>query len=128
MQWASSTVTKHTLMCRSLVQNSSDDSRSGDTYKILTAPKTQFSSVARISSWVSPVCMAAAAMLRRLRFITWSFMRAMSGVITMHTPVMVSAGTWNVIDLPPPVGMSPSVSRPLLMLSIISRCMPRKPA
>ena len=61
---------------------------------------------------------------RRLR--TWSFIKAMSGVMTRHKPGRASAGTWKVMDLPPPVGISPSVSFPLPMLRMMSSCIPRK--
>ena len=81
----------------------------------------QFSSVASISSCPMLLFTNAADMPSRRRFATWSFIRAMSGVITMHTPFIAIAGTWNVIDLPPPVGISPMVSLPEPMLSMISR-------
>jgi hypothetical protein len=44
----------------------------------------------------------------------------MSGVITRHIPSAARAGTWNVIDLPPPVGISARVSFPEAILKIIS--------
>ena len=46
--------------------------------------------------------------------------------MTRQTPSCAKAGTWKVMDLPPPVGIKPNVSLPLPTLSIISRCMPRK--
>ena len=70
--------------------------------------------------------MAAALMPFFLRCATWSFINAMSGVMTMHTPSMASAGTWKVMLLPPPVGMRPRVSLPWQMLSMMSFCMPLK--
>ena len=39
---------------------------------------------------------------------------------------MASAGTWNVSDLPPPVGISPRVSCPLLTDVMISGCISLK--
>ena len=54
--------------------------------------------------------MAVARIFRRRRFSTWSFISAMSGVITKQVPSIMSAGTWNVMLLPPPVGMRPRVS------------------
>ena len=84
-------------------------------------------SMAVIISWrFMPEWMAAARMPRASRCCTWSFIKAIKGVMTMHVPSQAKAGTWNVIDLPPPVGISPRVSRPAEMLSMMSRCMPRK--
>ena len=73
-----------------------------------------------MSSCFMPLYMAAALMPLRRRLNTWSFIRAISGVMTIHVPSMASAGTWKVMLLPPPVGISPNVSCPLLMLSMIS--------
>ena len=42
----------------------------------------------------------------------------------MQTPFMARADTWNVMLLPPPVGMRPKVSRPALMLSMTCRYAP----
>ena len=39
----------------------------------------------------------------------------------MQTPSMAIAGTWKVMLLPPPVGISPKVSRPRPMDSMMSR-------
>ena len=39
---------------------------------------------------------------------------------------MVMAGTWKVSDLPPPVGISASVSRPAATLRMMSPCNGRK--
>ena len=57
---------------------------------------------------------------------TWSFISAIRGVMTRHKPSFANAGTWKVMDLPPPVGISPSVSCPSPMLRMMSSCMPRK--
>ena len=46
--------------------------------------------------------------------------------MTRHTPSWANAGTWKVMDFPPPVGISPKVSFPEPILSIISFCIPRK--
>ena len=126
MQWASSTVIRLTFMWPSFLRNSSEESLSGDTYSIFTPPKMAFSSVAMTSACIMPEYTAAALMPLLRRLSTWSFIKAMSGVITKHTPGIDRAGTWNVTDLPPPVGISPRVSLPAQTLSIISRCMPRK--
>ena len=40
----------------------------------------------------------------------WGRRRAIRGVITKHNPGCAKAGTWKVMDLPPPVGINPSVS------------------
>jgi len=104
----------------------SEASLSGDTYSIFTPPKMVLSKVTRMSSRDIPECMHAARMLRSLRCSTWSRISAMSGVTTRHTPVWHSAGTWKHIDFPPPVGMSPRVSRLSRMLLMMSVCMPRK--
>lgn len=64
--------------------------------------------------------MAAACMPLFFKLATWSFIKAMSGVITMVIPSSARAGTWNVTLFPPPVGISPSVSLPVVMLSMIS--------
>lgn len=79
-----------------------------------------------VASRPMPEWMAAARMPLRRRLATWSFIRAMSGVTTTQTPSAASAGTWKVMDLPPPVGMRPSVSWPLPMLCMMGSCMPRK--
>lgn len=42
------------------------------------------------------------------------------GVMTIVTPFIASAGTWKVIDFPPPVGIKPSVSCPAPIDSMIS--------
>ena len=57
---------------------------------------------------------------------TWFFIKAISGVTTRHSPSMAMVGTWKVMLLPPPVGMSPNVSWPEAMLLMMSSCMPRK--
>jgi hypothetical protein len=49
-------------------------------------------------------------------------MREMSGVITRHNPSIAIAGTWKVIDLPPPVGNSAKVSLPSRTDWMISSC------
>ncbi len=54
--------------------------------------------------WHQPECLVL------LRCCTWSFIRAMRGVMTIHTPSLTKAGTWKVMDLPPPVGIRPRVS------------------
>jgi hypothetical protein len=59
---------------------------------------------------------------RALSRFTWSFIRAIRGVITRQIPSLTSAGTWNVIDFPPPVGISPRVSFPSAIDLIISSC------
>ena len=112
MQWASSTVMKLTFMCFSLMRNCSVDSLSGDTYNKVTPPSTALSRIFSISALCMLLYMAYAFTPLWRRCSTWSFIRAMSGVTTMHTPSMAMAGTWNVIDLPPPVGISPRVSFP----------------
>ena len=53
-------------------------------------------------------------------------MRAINGVMTRQSPSLASAGTWKVMDFPPPVGISPKVSRPSVMLLMISSWIPRK--
>ena len=52
--------------------------------------------------------------------------KAISGVITRQIPSIVIAGTWKVIDLPPPVGIRPSVSFPAQTERMISSCKGRK--
>ena len=126
MQWASSTVMKLTFMCLNFVRKKGEESRSGDKYKNFMSPKIQLSRIFTCSLCVCSEDMAYAGMESLRRCSTWSFIRDMSGVMTMHTPSIARAGTWNVMDLPPPVGISPRVSCPDPMLSIISRCIPRK--
>ena len=70
--------------------------------------------------------MAAAGILFASRCATWSFINAMSGVITTQIPSMAMAGTWKQIDLPPPVGNNAKVSRPATTASTISSCNGRK--
>lgn len=86
----------------------------------------QLSSIRSCSSCLMPECTAAAFMPRIRSCETWSFISATSGVMTMHSPSIAITGTWKHIDLPPPVGIRPKVSRPAMTLSMISRCMLRK--
>ena len=86
----------------------------------------QFSSAVTISEWVMPEFTDVAFIPLRRRPFTWSFISAISGVTTMHTPCIAIAGTWKVMLLPPPVGIRPRVSCPAPMLSMMSFCMPRK--
>ena len=53
-------------------------------------------------------------------------MSAMSGETTSVTPGRSSAGSWKQSDLPPPVGMMASVSRPEATASTISAWPGRK--
>ena len=46
------------------------------------------------------------------RASTWSFIRAMRGDTTTQVPALTTAGIWKHTDLPPPVGMSTTVSLP----------------
>ena len=46
----------------------------------------------------------------------------MSGEITSTVPGMSFAGSWNVSDLPAPVGITPMQSRPETTASMILRC------
>jgi hypothetical protein len=59
---------------------------------------------------------------RRTSASTWSFISEMSGEITSTGPGSILAGTWNVSDLPAPVGMTPMQSRPASTVSMIFRC------
>ena len=56
--------------------------------------------------------MAAAAMPRARNASTWFFMSAMSGDTTTVVPGRSSAGSWKQSDLPEPVGMTATRSRP----------------
>ena len=49
-------------------------------------------------------------------------------LITRQIPGFANAGTWKVMDLPPPVGISANVSCPDRMLSITSACPGRNPS
>ena len=60
------------------------------------------------------------------RASTWSFIRAMRGETTMQVPSETTAGIWKHTDLPPPVGMSTTVSFPSSTCWMISPCMGRK--
>ena len=70
--------------------------------------------------------MKAARMPRFCRWATWSFINATSGLMTRQMPGRAKAGTWKVMDLPPPVGISASVSVPANTLRITSSCPGRK--
>ena len=72
-----------------------------------------------------PAWMANALTPRAWRFCTWSFISAMSGVMTSATPSRMSPGTWKHTDLPPPVGRMASTSRPSSASRMISSCMGR---
>ena len=80
-------------MCRSFFLKKSEDKRSGDTYNNLISPNMQLSSV-EITSWRDIPEWIATAVIDFLRkFCTWSFINAMSGVITIHVPSINKAGT-----------------------------------
>src|SRR5882724_5588533 len=55
-----------------------------------------------------------------LSFVNWSSMSASRGETTIVGPSSTSAGSWYVSDLPLPVGMTASVSRPASTDSMIS--------
>ena len=57
---------------------------------------------------------------------TWSRISAISGEMTTVSPLWRSAGSWKQSDLPPPVGMMASTSRPARMAATISSCPGRK--
>ena len=61
-----------------------------------------------------------------IRLSTWSFIRDISGDTTIVIPLNTMAGTWNVMDFPPPVGRRPSVSIPERTDKIISSWSGRK--
>ncbi|CDD13279.1 unknown [Parabacteroides merdae CAG:48] len=101
-------------------------SRSGETYRNLYCPETQFSNSATISCRPMPEYTAVALIPTRRRLSTWSRIKAISGVMTRQIPSIANAGTWKVTDLPPPVGIRPSVSLPAQTEWIISSCRGRK--
>ena len=52
----------------------------------------------------------------------WSSIKLNKGMITIETPESVTADSWKVRLLPPPVGIRAIVSNPLFVAFIISRC------
>ena len=56
----------------------------------------------------------------RSRWLTWSFIKATSGLMTRQMPGRAKAGTWKVMDFPPPVGIKAKVSAPARTLRITS--------
>ena len=113
-------------MACNLSLNNPVASRSGETYRNLFCPETQFSSSPAISWRLMPEYTAVALIPTRRRLSTWSRIKAISGVMTRQIPSIANAGIWKVIDLPPPVGMSPSVSFPAQTEQMISSCKGRK--
>ena len=73
-----------------------------------------------------PECSAAAAIPRARSPSTWSFMSAISGDTTTVVPSSSSAGSWKQSDLPAPVGITATRSRPSSTASAASRCPGRK--
>ncbi len=76
------------------------------------ASSVELRNAARTPAWVSAA--------------TWSCMSAISGETTMPVPARAMAGIWKHSDLPPPVGMSTSASRPAMSVPITSACGARK--
>jgi hypothetical protein len=75
-----------------------------------------------ISSCESPEYIARAFIFFFIRASTWSFIKAIRGVITMQIPSSAKTGTWKVIDLLPPVGIRAKVSFFSETERIISSC------
>lgn len=116
---------KLTGMWRSLVWNNSEERRSGETYRNLISPKYNFQYSENLLARQSCVdgFSQDVAGLEMLNLILhqrneWSYHNA--------DALWARAGTWKVMDLPPPVGIRPRVSSPRAILSMMSRCMPRK--
>ena len=106
-------------------RNNFVSNRSGDTYRNLQLLFAVSSSVCMTSFLVIPEKMENAVMLLRRRFSTWSFINAISGLMTRQIPSFDIAGTWKHIDFPPPVGNNARVSFPFNIDWIISSCMGR---
>ncbi len=84
-------------------------SNSGAMYKIYADPFSTLSiAFARSMGSCIPFIVTASVILNFSRLSTWSFMSDCSGEITTVRPLvlmpLISAGSWNVTDLPPPVG------------------------
>src|SRR5687767_11919763 len=103
-------------------------SRSGETYRNLQLLFPAVSRVFSTSFLVMPEWMKNEVIPFLLRFSTWSFINAISGVITRHRPSIAIAGTWKQIDFPPPVGSRARQSFLLSTVLIMSSCKGRNPA
>ena len=90
-----------------------DRSDSGEIYNIDTDPSATLSKDLLLSIGSSkPFIVAASVIPDFSRLSTWSFIKDCSGEITTVSPFVfrpaISAGTWKVSDLPPPVGKTAS--------------------
>ena len=79
------------------------------------------------SGQLSVELITVAAMPRATSASTWSFISAIKGEITSVTPPKHRAGIWKQSDLPPPVGITTSPSRPETMSVMTSSWPSKKP-
>ncbi|MNE75099.1 hypothetical protein D3C80_1712250 [compost metagenome] len=91
---------------RSIVLDRSD---SGAIYNSDAEPSsTRSKDLDRSIGSNNPLIVTASVIPRFSRLSTWSFIKDCKGEITTVNPFslrpLIKAGTWNVIDLPPPVG------------------------
>ncbi len=82
---------------------------SGEIYSIEAIPLATRSIASERSTGLrSPLMVTASTIPFSARLSTWSFIRDCRGEMITVRPLEVSpaisAGSWNVIDLPPPVG------------------------
>ncbi|OPZ75358.1 MAG: hypothetical protein BWY80_00184 [Firmicutes bacterium ADurb.Bin456] len=82
---------------------------SGEIYKIEAEPSSTLSMAFALSTGSNRPLMVTASVIPALsRLSTWSFIRDCRGDITTVSPLtfspLISAGTWKVMDFPPPVG------------------------
>ena len=82
---------------------------SGDIYNSEASPLcTRSMASERDIGSSNPLMVTASVMPRSARLSTWSFMSDCKGDITTVSPrtlpPSINAGSWNVSDLPPPVG------------------------
>ena len=103
----------------------SESARSGETYSIFSIPFPSIVATSFSSVLLRLLFRKAAGMPFARNASTWSFMSAMRGETTIVSPSSISAGTWKHSDLPPPVGISTTVSLPLSTHAITSNCVGR---
>ena len=97
--------------------------RSGAAYTIRFSPAATAATRAAVSSGASDeFTKVAVGATPGGSLSTWSFMRAMSGESTSVGSGRSIAASWYVSDLPEPVGISASVSRPSTAARTTSSC------
>src|SRR5512138_3137860 len=126
-QWASSTANSETCAPAMALRNEADTALSGVTSASFVLPSASRASAAVRSFPLSDESMRSTATPSERSFSVWSRMSARSGDTTSVVPGSTCEVSWYVSDLPLPVGMTASTSRPARMERITCSC-PRRNA